>query len=288
MEARAAARGAPLGVSRTPDVASLPGDRSSLPEQTGCYDFGRMNRFTGKRAVVTGAASGIGAAVAQRLVGEGASAVALLDQDHARLAAVLGDLGAQATAHVCDVSDPDEMARAWTAIDAWNGLDILVTAAAILGPVGGVVDCTPDVWDRVFAVNVRGTYLAVRHAVPLMRRSGGGSIVTVSSAGGMIATPALGPYGGSKAAVIQITRSLAVAHAADRIRANCVCPGPIDTPMLRERLVDPDDIERVRGRVRLERFGTPIEAAEAVLYFASDASGFSTGATLLVDGGELA
>src|SRR6185436_18271696 len=100
------------------------------------------------------------------------------------------------------------------------------------------------------ATNVRGTYLAVRHSIPLMRRSGGGSIVTISSAGGLIATPALPPYGASKAAVIQLTRSLAVAHAPDNIRVNCVCPGPIDTPMLQERLVDPRDADVVRGRTR--------------------------------------
>jgi NAD(P)-dependent dehydrogenase (short-subunit alcohol dehydrogenase family) len=186
------------------------------------------------------------------------------------------------------VSDPTQVADAWAAVERWGTLDILITAAAVLGPVAAVVDCPPEAWDRVFAVNVRGTYLAARHAVPLMRANGRGSIVTISSAGGLIATPALGPYGGSKAAVIQITRSLAVAHAGDDIRANCVCPGPIDTPMLQERLVDPRDIDRVRARVRLGRFGTPEEIAEAVLFFASDAASFTTGATLLVDGGELA
>jgi NAD(P)-dependent dehydrogenase (short-subunit alcohol dehydrogenase family) len=121
-----------------------------------------------------------------------------------------------------------------------------------------------------------------------MRANGRGSIVTISSAGGLIATPALGPYGGSKAAVIQITRSLAVAHAADNIRANCVCPGPVDTPMLQERLVDSRDVEKVRTRVRLNRFGKPEEIVEAILFFASDAASFATGAALLVDGGELA
>jgi NAD(P)-dependent dehydrogenase (short-subunit alcohol dehydrogenase family) len=247
-----------------------------------------MSRFTDKRAVVTGAASGIGAAAARRLASEGCDALALLDENAAGLTAVAADIGARAVALTCDVSDPTQVAAAWSTIGRWGALDILITAAAVLGPVAGVVDCPPDAWDRVFAINVRGTYLAARHAVPLMRANGRGSIVTISSAGGLIATPALGPYGGSKAAVIQITRSLAVAHSADNIRANCVCPGPVDTPMLQERLVDPRDVETVQARVRLNRFGTPDEIAEAILFFASDAASFATGAALLVDGGELA
>jgi NAD(P)-dependent dehydrogenase (short-subunit alcohol dehydrogenase family) len=247
-----------------------------------------MPRFTDKRAVVTGAASGIGAAAARRLADEGCGALALLDENAAGLTAIASEIGARAVALTCDISDPRQVAAAWSTIDRWGALDVLITAAAVLGPVTGVIDCPPDAWDRVFAINVRGTYLAARHAVPLMRANGRGSIVTISSAGGLIATPALGPYGGSKAAVIQITRSLAVAHAADNIRANCVCPGPVDTPMLRERLVDSRDVEKVRTRVRLNRFGKPEEIVEAILFFASDAASFATGAALLVDGGELA
>ena len=246
------------------------------------------SRFLDKRAVVTGAASGIGAAVARSLVAEGAAAVALLDRNEGELETLAAEIGPQAVPLRCDVSDSTQVAAAWTTIESWSGLDILVTAAAVLGPVTSVVDCPPEVWDEVFATNVRGTYLAVRHAVPMMRKNGRGAIVTISSAGGLIATPALGPYGGSKAAVIQITRSLAVAHARENIRVNCVCPGPIDTPMLQERLVDPRDVDTVRSRVRLNRFGTPREVAEAVLFLASDAASFATGAMLLVDGGELA
>jgi NAD(P)-dependent dehydrogenase (short-subunit alcohol dehydrogenase family) len=245
-------------------------------------------RFAGKRAVITGAASGIGAAVARAIAAEGASAIALVDRQASGLETIAGEIGARACPLTCDVSDPVQVASAWQALDSWNGLDILVTAAAVLGPVGGIVDFEPDVWDSVFATNVRGTYLAVRHSIPLMRRSGGGSIVTISSAGGLIATPALPPYGASKAAVIQLTRSLAVAHAPDNIRVNCVCPGPIDTPMLQERLVDPKDADLVRSRTRMKRFGQPREVAEAVLFFASESASFATGATLLVDGGELA
>ena len=247
-----------------------------------------MTRFAGTRAVVTGAASGIGAAVARSLAAEGVIALALVDQNEDGLRAVAAGIGAPAIPLPCDVADPAQVAAAWANINAWGTLDILVTAAAILGPVGGIVDCEPAVWDRVFAVNVRGTYLAARHAIPLMRENGGGSIVTISSAGGIIGTPALAPYGGAKAAVIQITRSIAIAHAPDNIRANCVCPGPIDTPMLQERLVTAHDADRVRARTRMKRFGTAQEVAEAVLFFASRSAAFTTGATLLVDGGELA
>ena len=237
---------------------------------------------------MTGAASGIGAAVARSLAAEGAVGVALMDRQGDRLATVANEIGAPAIPVACDISDPAQVAQAWARLESWSTLDILVTAAAVLGPVAGIVDCDPAEWDKVFAINVRGTYLALRHAIPLMRRSGGGAIVTISSAGGMISTPALAPYGGSKAAVIQITRSVAVAHARDNIRANCVCPGPIDTPMLQERLIDPRDADMVRGRTEMKRFGTPQEAAEAVLFFASASASFITGASLLVDGGELA
>jgi NAD(P)-dependent dehydrogenase (short-subunit alcohol dehydrogenase family) len=245
-------------------------------------------RFSGRRAVVTGAASGVGAAVARGLAEGGAAAIALIDRDARGLAAVAADLRGIALPLTCDVSDVSAVADAWRTIAGWGALDVLVTAAAVLGPVASVVDCEPDVWDHVFGINVRGTYLAARHAVPLMRLTGRGAIVTVSSAGGVIGTPALGPYGGSKAAVIQMTRSLAIAHAAEGIRVNSGCPGPIDTPMLQERLVDPRDVARVRDRVRLGRFGTPQEVAEAVLFLASDAASFITGTSLLVDGGELA
>lgn len=251
-------------------------------------------RFAGKIAVVTGAASGLGRAVAFGLAKEGASTVVMLDRDEAGLAAAAADVGQAALPVRCDVSDPESVADAFASA-ALDALDILVTAAGIIGPAVPVADCEPEDWDRVFAINVRGTYLAVRHAVPLMRARGSGAIVTFGSTAGLAGSPVLGPYGASKGAVVMMTRGLALQHAADRIRANCVCPGSIETPMLDATFAaagDPAAAEARRAVFRakhpLGRFGEADEVAEAALFLASDAASFITGVALPVDGGRLA
>lgn len=251
-------------------------------------------RFAGKIALVTGAASGLGQAVAVGLAKEGAGVVVLLDRDEAGLAAAAAEVGGAAMPIQCDVSDPEGVAAAFAAAGV-EALDILVTAAGIIGPAVPVADCEPDDWDRVFAINVRGTYLAVRHAVPLMRARGAGAIVTFGSTAGLAGSPVLGPYGASKGAVVMMTRGLALQHAADRIRANCVCPGSIETPMLDATFAaagDPAAAEARRATFRakhpLGRFGEANEVAEAALFLASDAASFITGVALPVDGGRLA
>ena len=251
-------------------------------------------RFAGKVALVTGAASGLGREVAIRLAEEGAERVILLDRDGAGLEAVLAETSPGVRAHRCDVAEPSSVEEAFAAASL-ERLDILVTAAGVLGPSVSVADCTPEDWDRVFGVNVRGTYLAVRQAVPLIRKAGGGAIVTFASTAGLAGSALLGPYSASKGAVVLMTRSLALAHAAHRIRVNCVCPGSIETPMLDATFESAGSAEQVEARRSafqakhpLGRFGTPAEVAEAALFLASDAASYLTGVALPVDGGRLA
>jgi NAD(P)-dependent dehydrogenase (short-subunit alcohol dehydrogenase family) len=253
-----------------------------------------LNRFDGKIALVTGAASGLGREVVTRLVREGAAKVVLLDCDEAGLASVADDAGRPAHAVPCDVADPSSVSLAFAAAGL-DRLDILVTAAGIMGPSTSVADCPPEEWDRVFGVNVRGTYLAVRTAVPLLRRAGGGAIVTFASTAGLVGSAVLGPYSASKGAVVLMTRSLALAHAAETIRVNCVCPGSIETPMLDATFASAGTLAEAearrtafRAKHPLGRFGTPAEVAEAVLFLASDAASYLTGVALPIDGGRLA
>jgi NAD(P)-dependent dehydrogenase (short-subunit alcohol dehydrogenase family) len=252
-------------------------------------------RFKDKRAVVTGAASGLGRAVARRLAAEGAALVALIDRDGKGLAETAAEMQGAAVPFICDVSNPKETDAAWADIGGRDGVDVLVTAAGILGPAGNIAECEPDDWDHVFAVNVRGTYLAVRAAVPLMRRRGGGAIVTFGSTAGLAASPFLGPYSASKGAVVLMTRNLAHSLAPDGIRVNCVCPGSIETPMLDATFAFAGDAAArtaraaaMKARHPIGRFGTPDEVAAAVLFLASAEASFMTGVAMPVDGGRLA
>ena len=252
-------------------------------------------RFKDRRAVVTGAASGLGRAVARALAAEGAAFVALIDRDGKGLAETASEMRGGAVPFIYDVSDPKEADAAWADIGSRDGIDVLVTAAGILGPACSVAECEPDDWDAVFAVNVRGTYLAVRAAVPLMRRRGGGAIVTFGSTAGLAGSSLLGPYSASKGAVVLMTRSLAHSLAPDGIRVNCVCPGSIETPMLEATFASAGDgnarqarATAMKARHPIGRFGRPSEVAAAVLFLASDEASFMTGVAMPVDGGRLA
>jgi NAD(P)-dependent dehydrogenase (short-subunit alcohol dehydrogenase family) len=235
-------------------------------------------RFTGKRALVTGAASGIGEATARLLHAEGADVV-LADVDAARLDALAAELGERAEPRVVDVRDEDAVA----AVTA--GLDVLVNVAGI----GSTQDApgTPlEVWEDVFAVNARGTFLCCKHAIPSMRERGGGAIVNVSSVAALVGLENRAAYSASKGAVVSLTRALAVDHVADGIRVNAVCPGTVDSPWVR-RLVEEvgESLDTLRARQPLGRLGTTDEIAEAIAYLASDAAAFVTGSVLVIDGG---
>lgn len=259
-----------------------------------------MGTLAGKIAVITGAGSGLGRAVARKFVTEDAAGLVLMDRDKAGLAATRETIAAPKSCDIqlraLDVTDGAALADAARKAEAaFGGTDIVVCAAGIIGPFGKIVDCSEEDWLRVFAVNVHGTFLTVKHFLPLLRKRGGGSIVNFSSTAGLVGDPLLGPYSASKGAVTLMTRSLARNHAAENIRVNCVCPGSIETPMLQSVF---DDLKDPAARAERERefkafhpmgrFGKPEEVAEAVLYLASPASSFVTGISLPIDGGSIA
>lgn len=253
-------------------------------------------RVRGKVAIVTGGASGLGAAIAAMLVREGAQVV-ITDIQEAAGRARAAEIG-------CDFLPQDvaEEAR-WPAVveavrTKFGGLHILVNNAGFEGPLDAVnpEDTRLSDWQRVHRINVEGVFLGCRAAIPVMRESGGGSIINLSSIAALVATPFITAYGASKAAVRQFTMSVAMhcAQTRSRVRCNSVHPGQIRTPMLEKLFRDtaarngitPAEAEAAFvGRVPLGEFGEPDDIAYAVLYLASDESKHVTGAQIVVDGG---
>ena len=242
-------------------------------------------RFAGRRAFVTGAGSGIGAAVARGLHAEGAEVVladARLEPAQAVAAELGGDGGdGRAAAVQLDVRDEDAVRAAV----GGRTLDVLVNCAGI-GSTTNAPDTPLEVWEDVFAVNARGTFLCCKHVLPGMVARRSGAIVNIASVAGMIGLRNRAAYSASKGAVIALTRALAIDHVADGVRVNAVCPGTVDSPWVR-RLVDEvgESLDALRARQPMRRLGTPEEIAEAVLYLAGDGAGFVTGTALTVDGG---
>ena len=234
--------------------------------------------FAGKRALVTGAGSGIGAAVARRLAAGGASVV-LADVRRDGIEGLAAELGGDAQPLLLDVRDEEAVAPAVA------GLDVLANVAGI-GSTQSAPDTPLEVWEDVFAVNARGTFLTCKHAIPDMAARGGGAIVNVASVAALVGLRNRAAYCASKGAVVALTRALAVDHVGEGIRVNAVCPGTVDSPWVR-RLVEEvgESLDALRARQPLGRLGTPEEIAEAVVYLASDRAGFVTGSVLTIDGG---
>lgn len=247
-------------------------------------------RLQGRTAIITGAASGIGRASAKLFVDEGAR-LALVDRDAAGLQETSGLVGA-ATTHVGDVGDAAFAETIVGDIVKQHGrLDILMTAAGF--SCGGTVLTTSlDDWDVVFRTNVGGTWLWARAAIPQMQRQKSGSIITLASQLAMAGGKGNSAYIAAKGAIVSLTRTMAVDFATDGVRVNAIAPGAIDTPMLRRsfaRHANSDEVrEGSRNRHAMKRFGRAEEIAQAALHLASDASSFTTGTVMVVDGGWLA
>jgi NAD(P)-dependent dehydrogenase (short-subunit alcohol dehydrogenase family) len=248
----------------------------------------------GKIAMVTGAASGIGRGVSMRLAETGAS-VALLDIDDRKGCEAAAEIEAHAGEAVFlkgDVGSADECRRAVdTIIKRWGKIDILCNCAGI-AIRKDIVELTEDEWDLALDVMLKGIYLLSREVVPHMVRNGGGSIVNIGSGWSLKGGPRAASYCAAKGGAVNLTRAMAIDHGRNNIRVNCVCPGDVDTPMLRSECAQlGDDVQafmREAANRPLARIGTADDVANAVLFLVSPMSSWITGAALVVDGGGLA
>lgn len=241
--------------------------------------------LAGKIAIITGAAQGIGLAIAELFHAQGASLV---------LADISGDqnavavrLGTRVLAQHCDVSkDAEVRALVEAAVQHFGGLDILVNNAGIDGEMRPLAEVDDAQFDHIIAVNLRGVFLGTRYSIPALLARGGGSIINIASVAGITGVPGLGPYGAAKAGVIQLTRSTAVEYSRQKIRANAICPGMIATDLTKALLVShPQAGERVVATTPAGRVGEVDEVARVALFLASDEASYVTGASLPVDGG---
>jgi NAD(P)-dependent dehydrogenase (short-subunit alcohol dehydrogenase family) len=252
-----------------------------------------VQSLTGKIALITGAASGIGRAAALLFAREGAAvAIADINQSGQAVAKEIIGSGGHAFFESADVTQSIDCERvAERTLREFGGIHVLFNNAGIIRRAS-VTELSEQDWDRVMAVNVRSIFLMSRLVIPIMAEGGGGSIINTASGWGLAGGPRAAVYCASKGAVVLLTKAMAIDHGPQKIRVNCICPGDTDTGMLRDearQLGASEDIFLADSARRpLGRLGKPEEIAQAALYLASDASSFVTGTALVVDGGGLA
>jgi meso-butanediol dehydrogenase/(S,S)-butanediol dehydrogenase/diacetyl reductase len=243
-------------------------------------------RLHAKVAVITGAASGIGAAAARRFASEGARLL-LCDVNDEAGAALAEELSKAKTevafrhADVTDMGDVDAVMQ--QAVDRYGRLDIVFNNAGI-GTYGKAPDTDPAVWRQVLAVDLDSVYYG-RAAIPHLRRAGGGSIINTGSISGLFGDYGLLAYNAAKGAVVNLTRTIAIDHARENIRANVICPGPIDTALTKPLMEAPAVVEQYQSLIPMGRIGQADEVAAVVAFLASDDASYVTGAAIVVDGG---
>lgn len=247
--------------------------------------------FTGRVAIVTGAANGIGAACARLLVASRAR-VALWDIDVAAATALAAELsadGSAARAFACDVSRKADVDAAMQGtLDAFGRIDALVNNAGVFR-AADFLDITEEDWDAVLDVNLKGAFLVGQAAARAMAKTGGGAVVNMSSVNGVMAIPSIASYNASKGGIDQLTRVMALALASHRIRVNAVGPGTIATELARKAVLGSAEAEkRIMSRTPIGRLGEPEEVAGVVAFLLSDASAYMTGEIVYVDGGRRA
>ncbi len=250
-----------------------------------------MFSLEGRITLVTGAASGIGAAITDQFLRAGA-VVWAVDRDGAALARLRATVPARDRMRECvvELADPAACSALATHVQAAHvgGLDVLVNNAGI-GAVGTVLQTPPEELERLLAVNVTAVYRLCRRFLPAMVARRGGSIVNLASIGGVVGLRERAAYCTTKFAVVGLTKAMALDHAADRVRVNCICPARVETPFVAARLREYPDPERAYREMSqsqpLGRMGRPEEIAAAALYLASDAAAFITGSALVIDGG---
>ena len=254
-----------------------------------------MNRLNGKVAIITGGSSGIGLATAKLFLEEGAK-VAVVSRNAKRAEGTLSAVPSAdkkviyVNADICSEEKCKHVVAETVA--AFGKVDILFNGAGVIYVDKNVIDTTEEIWDETMDVNLKGSFLMSKHVVPEMLKVGSGSIVNTSSIFGMAGAAGVVAYCVAKGGVIQLTKAMAVDHAAQNIRVNCICPGSVETPMLRKEMSELGDIDEMRklfaSRHPMNRISQPEESAYAVLFLASDEASFVTGVALPVDGGRSA